>query len=213
MKRRLSILIALFAVLVPAAGRGAVPPSDPKAVHVAEQVMTALGGRARWDALPGLAWTFTVTSHDSVRAPARSHAWNKHTRQHRVEGTMRDGAKFVIVHVLGDSTRGAAWVNGTAIHGDSLRKLVRRAEALWVNDSYWFLMPYKLLDPGVRLRYDRLVREKSGTYDRLALSFDHVGLTPGDRYWVDVDHTTHRVVRWEMVLEGSTPPPVDGPSP
>ena len=27
------------------------------------------------------------------------------------------------------------------------------AHGAWINDSYWLVMPYKLLDPGVRLRH------------------------------------------------------------
>ena len=28
------------------------------------------------------------------------------------------------------------------------------AYAIWVNDTYWLLMPYKMKDPGVTLAYD-----------------------------------------------------------
>jgi hypothetical protein len=43
--------------------------------------------------------------------------------------------------------------------------------------------------------------------DRIALTFDKVGMTPGDRYWVTVDRATRRIVRWDHLLEGGTPPP------
>jgi hypothetical protein len=101
-----------------------------------------------------------------------------------------------------------AWVNGNPIEGDSLKKLIQRANALWVNDTYWMLMPYKLRDPGVTLKYAGDTTMAGMTFDRLALSFDHVGLTPGDHYWVYVNRADHRVERWEMVLEGDQPPPV-----
>ena len=208
MTRRRSIPLALamlFAFAAPAAA--SAPPSDPAAVAVAHDVLRALGGQQRWDALPGLAWTFRVTTHDTVRV-SRRHTWDKRTSRHRVEGTLPGGARFVIVHTLGDSTRGAAWIDGRAIRGDSLHAFIRQATAMWVNDEYWFLMPYKLLDHGVTLRSGGVVRGPSGPCDRVALTFDHVGLTPGDRYWVDVDRATHRVGRWEMVLQGRQPPPV-----
>lgn len=208
MIRRLAILLVLSACLAPGFARATTPASDPRAVQVANEVLRSLGGRARWDALTGLSWTFGATSHDTLRGAPRRHAWNKHTGQHRVEGQLADGSKFVIVHVLGDSTKGAAWVNGKPIEGDSLRHMIKRAYATWVNDSYWFLMPYKLLDPGVTLRYDKLVKDRDGTFDRIALSFEHVGLTPGDHYWVDVNRKNHRVERWQMVLQGQKPPPV-----
>ncbi len=39
------------------------------------------------------------------------------------------------------------------------------------------------------------------------MSFDNVGRTPGDRYWVYVNHTTKRIEKWEFVLQGREPPP------
>ena len=147
----LVLLLALLASPPPATARGTVTIAPPDPVVVAHQVMAALGGQQRWDALPGLRWTFGVSSHDSVRF-SRRHAWDRRTGRHRVEGTLPGGARFVFVHTLGDSVHGAAWLDGRAIRGDSLHAFIRQANAMWVNDSYWFLMPYKLLDPGVTLK-------------------------------------------------------------
>lgn len=181
--------------------------SDAKAVAIADQVMAALGGKPKWDSLRGLRWSFGSMLGDSVRSERR-HAWNKHTGEHRVDGVNRQGQRYTLIHSLTDSTRGMAWVDGTRIEGDSLRKLVKRASALWVNDAYWFLMPYKLRDPGVKLAYAGDTTLAGKTYDRLALSFENVGLTPGDCYWVFVNRADHRVEHWEMVLEGDDPPAV-----
>lgn len=181
--------------------------SDARAVAIANSVMDALGGQKQWAALRGLRWTFGVQVGDSIRA-SRRHAWDKVTGQHRVDGVNRQGQTFTIIHTVGDTTAGMAWVDGTEIVGDSLHKLIKRADALWVNDSYWFLMPYKLRDPGVTLGYAGDTTMAGATYDKLALSFAQVGLTPGDHYWVYVDRADHRVKHWEMVLQGDTPPPV-----
>src|SRR5438876_620493 len=77
----------------------------------------------------------------------------------------------------------------------SPKKRMRSAHGAWINDSYWFLMPYKLRDPGVTLKYDGEVKDSTtaAVYDRLALSFENVGMTPGDRYWVYVNRANHRV--------------------
>lgn len=180
--------------------------SDPKAVAIADQVMAALGGKQRWDSLRGLRWSFGSMLGDSVRS-TRRHAWDKLTGWHRVDGVNRQGQSYTFIHTLGDTSSGMAWVNGNQIEGDSLKKLIQRANALWVNDTYWMLMPYKLRDPGVTLKYAGDTTMTGNAYDRLTLSFDHVGLTPGDRYWVYVNRADHRVERWEMVLEGDQPPP------
>jgi hypothetical protein len=202
--------IVAAALLVGACARKApenLNGSDPKALAIADQVMTALGGRKLWDSLPGLRWTFGAMLGDSVRS-ARRHAWDKMTGRHRVDGVNRQGQSYTLIHTLGDSTSGKAWVNGNPIAGDSLKKLIQRANAMWVNDTYWMLMPYKLRDPGVTLKYAGDTTMAGLTYDRLALSFANVGLTPGDHYWVYVNRANHRVEHWEMVLQGDQPPPV-----
>ncbi len=201
------LTLAIGAALAACARQGGEQPSsDARAVAVADQVMASLGGKTAWEELRGLRWSFGSMLGDSVRS-TRRHAWDKRTGQHRVEGVNRQGQSYTIIHTLGDSTAGMAWVNGTRIEGDSLHKLVKRGYALWVNDSYWMLMPYKLRDPGVTLGYAGDTTMVSGPCDKLALSFHDVGLTPGDHYWVFVNRANHRVERWEMVLEGDSPPP------
>ncbi len=196
-------LLALLAVSGACSMRRAADP-----VAIADQVMTSLGGKARWDSTRGLRWSFGSTSVDTARR-FRRHAWDRQTGQHRVEGVNALGQRFVILHTVGDTTSGMAWVDGQRIEdADSLHKMVKRGERMWVNDSYWLLMPYKLRDPGVTLEHAGDTTLAGATYDRLALSFANVGLTPGDRYCVWVNRSTRRIERWEMVLQGQEPPPV-----
>lgn len=205
MRRPCALALALAGTLSVEAGATAAP-SDPRAVEVADRVMAELGGRERWNDLRIVRWTFQPAAGDTLR-PARRHAWDKHTGWHRVEGTNRAGQAYCAIANLNDST-GMAWVGGRPVEGDSLRMLIRSARAFWTNDSYWFLMPYKLRDPGVTLGYEGEVRDAAGTVcDRITLSFENVGLTPGDRYWVDVNRATHRIEGWEYVLQGTQPPP------
>ena len=198
--------ILLVALARPAGAETAA--SDPKAIEIADQVMTTLGGKQKWDSLRYLRWSFDVTVGDTVRS-SRHHAWDKFSGWQRVDGTNRAGQPFCYIENLNDST-GMGWVNGNAIAGDSLKKLMRSAHGAWINDSYWFLMPYKLRDPGVTLKYDGEVKDSTtaAVYDRLALSFENVGMTPGDRYWVYVNRANHRVEKWEHLLQGMPPPPV-----
>jgi hypothetical protein len=215
MQRPFTLAVVILASIAALSGCGGAKPSatstphgegDPKAIAIADQVMQALGGADRWNALHGLVWTFGAEQGDRVRGNPRRHAWDKMTGWHRVEGIDKQGRPYVIIDNINDST-GMAWVDGQQIQGDSLMKLIHRAKSTWVNDSYWFLMPYKLRDPGVTLKYVGATERNGATYDELALSFGHVGETPGDHYWVYVNRANHRVEDWEMVLEGMTPPP------
>jgi hypothetical protein len=204
--RPAALVLAALVLAVPLALSAQAPASDPKAMEIADQVMKSLGGKKRWDDLVGLRWTFGASVNDTMRN-SRRHAWNKHTGWHRVEGKTRAGQSFVFIHQVGVTDKGMAWMDGTPIEGDSLKKLLKRAQSLWVNDTYWMLMPYKLRDPGVTLKYDGEVKEGNVTYDKLALSFEKVGETPGDHYWVYVNRDGHRVEKWEMVLQSDQPPP------
>jgi hypothetical protein len=203
---RAGVIAVLAATLcgAPSLARANTADSDPKAVAIARRVLDALGGVARWNALPGLRWTFEVAVNDTVRS-SRRHAWDKLHGWQRVEGTGRDGVRFVFATQI-DGDGAAAWMDGQPIEGDSLQKLARRSRSLWRNDSYWFLMPYKLLDDGCRLQLATDTTVAGTRYRRLALSFEQVGDTPGDRYWVYVNAKTHRVERWDYVLQGQSPP-------
>ena len=200
---------ALFAALVamlPIRTHAETAASDPKAIAIADQVMQALGGKDHWDKLNGLRWTFGAEVNDSIRGTPRRHSWDKMTGWHRVEGKTRAGQTFCLIHNM-NYAKAMAWMDGKPIEGDSLAKLTKMAKSMWTNDTYWFLMPYKLRDPGVNLKYAGEAKLHGQTYDKLALSFEHVGETPGDRYWVYVNRATHRVDQWEFVLEGEKPPP------
>ena len=192
-------------LLLPAVAGAETPASDPRAVKIADQVMQALGGKEAWDKIPGLRWTFEVTMNDTVRS-SRRQAWDRRNDWYRVEGKNRAGQQFCFMRDL-KSDHGHAWMDGQAIEGDSLQKLLKRAKSLWTNDTYWLLMPYKMRDPGVTLGYAGDTTVAGLTYDRVALSFENVGETPGDHYWVWVNRKNHRVERWDMVLQGDQPPP------
>ena len=188
------------------AAASAAPATDPRALRIADQVMKALGGQQKWDALPGLRWSFGAVINDTIRSHRR-HAWNKHRGWHRVGYKNAAGDSFCIIHKVGTS-EGRAWVNGNAIEGDSLQKLITRGMRIWTNDTYWMLMPYKMRDPGVNLVWDSEKQRDGRTYDVLSMTFGKVGQTPGDHYWVYVNRANTRVELWDMVLEGDKPPAV-----
>ena len=70
-----------------------MPVTDVRALRIADNVMKALGGREKWDALPGLRWTFGAIVNDTVRS-TRFHAWNKHTGWQRVGYKSAAGDSF-----------------------------------------------------------------------------------------------------------------------
>jgi hypothetical protein len=179
--------------------------SDPKAIAVAERVMQALGGADAWNSTRYLRFDFAVERGGKTLV-RRAHTWDKWSGRYRVEAKDKDGKDLVVTMNL-NSKQGSASLGGTPLAGDALKKALDDAYAMWVNDSYWLLMPYKLRDPGVSLAYVGEKKKGPDTWDEIALSFDNVGLTPKDKYWVFVNRATGLVDRWEFVLKGEKTPP------
>jgi hypothetical protein len=179
--------------------------SDARATAVADRVMDALGGKEAWDATRFLRFGFGVERDGKFQG--RTHTWDKWTGRYRVEGMTREGAPFLILMNL-NTRDGSAWLGGKKLEGGDLKAQLERGYGMWVNDTYWLLMPYKMKDPGVILSYAGEEKGDSGAmYDKVKLTFDNVGLTPRDAYWVWVNRDTGLVDRWDYVLKGENVPP------
>jgi len=178
-----------LALIGPAAP--ALAASDPEAVKIAERTLEAMGGGDAWQATRFLRFNFFGF---------RLHHWDRYTGRHRLEGETRDGDAYVVLHNIG-TREGQVWVNGELKSGEAADEWLERAYGAWINDTYWLLMPYKLQDPGVELAYDGEEEIEGKVYDKLKLTFDKVGLTPGDTYWAYVNRETGLMDRWAYFLE------------
>lgn len=159
--------------------------SDPLAMKVADDVMHAMGGRDNWNMTRYLYWNF----FDS-----RVLLWDKYTGDVRIDFLKQD--LKVIMNIR--SMEGKVQKNGKElIQADSVSKYLERGKSIWINDSYWLVMPFKLKDSGVTLKYLRedttLVGQPS---DVLQLTFHEVGDTPDNKYEVWIDRETKLVNQW-----------------
>lgn len=179
--------------------------SDPEALVLAEKVVTSHGGLEAWGALHYLVFTFRVEKDGQVVAE-RKHYWDRAQGRHRVEGKTMDGKSFVVLTDLARN-RGSAYIAGERLKGEEAQKYLENGYALWVNDTYWLAMPFKLKDPGVVLTKAPAERVGEVSYDRFRISFDGVGLTPKDLYWIYVNPSTKRMEFWSFVLNGGSESP------
>lgn len=170
--------------------------SDPKAILMADEVMAAMGGREAWDQTRYIHWVFFGR---------RRLLWDKYTGDVRVE-LLKDSS-VILVNI--NSLQGKVWMGGAEInHPDSLKKYLTLGRSLWINDAYWLLMPFKLKDSGVTLKYSGTGVTQSGEpADILQLTFENVGDTPENRYLVYVDPKTHLVIQWEYFRRASDEKP------
>jgi hypothetical protein len=196
-----ALLSLLYAAL---ANCAAAPPgpsfdaagSDPRALAVADATLERMGGRRAWNRVRGLHWKFFGK---------REHWWDKRTGEYLLV------APKLRVRMNLESGVGTAWEDEQLVVDDARRtELLGKARSIWINDSYWLLMPYKLKDGGVTLGYkgvadlaadsNRVTSELAPPgrlADVLTVTFRGVGDTPQNRYEVWVARETGLVERWD----------------
>jgi hypothetical protein len=205
-RKALSGTILLVAL---AAGSSALPAAEPgggTAADIAEQVFQAMGGSRGWAAAHFLRFDFAVEKQGKILSRYR-HWWDRDRGRYRLEGTNKEGKAFVVLLNVQDR-KGKAWLDGGRAAAEEEAKLVDYAYGRFINDTYWFLMPMKMTDPGVHLQREADRTDPAGKqWQILHLSFAAgIGLTPGDQYWAWIDPATHRMERWEYVLQDEKPP-------
>lgn len=171
-------------VYTPAKGFNA-EASDSLAMTIADSVMVAMGGQEAYNKLRYLKWDFFG---------ARDITWDKYTGRVRIDYP-RDSSVYLINI---KENNGKVWRKGAEItQPDSLAKYVAQGKSIWINDSYWLVMPFKLKDSGVTLKYAREDTTMKGTEAHvLALTFNAVGDTPDNMYEVFVDKSDYLIKQW-----------------
>ena len=162
--------------------------SDIKAIEIADEVMLAQGGRKNWDSERFFTWNFFG---------ARTLWWDKQQGDVRIQMHNEDST-VILVNVFDDT--GKVFKNQQEIvQPDSVSKYVNKGKSIWINDSYWLFMPFKLKDTGVTLTYVGEDTTQSGLKsDVLQLMFENVGNTPQNKYHVWVDQNDHLVKQWSF---------------
>lgn len=179
-KNLLKLLLILCLCIVPLLNAAA--QSDAKAKTIAAKVMKKMGGQKGWDDTRYLAWTFNN----------QYQVWDKHQNRFRWE-------KDSTIAIIDTQTKqGKVYVAGRELQNpEEKQKMLDRAYALFINNSYWLVMPFKLQDPGVTLKYVGEQQTMDGAKaDVLQMTFEEVGLTPQNKYHVWVDKNSGLVTQW-----------------
>jgi hypothetical protein len=181
------------------------PAGGGDATAVVRALEDAMGGREKWERLRYLRFDWAVERGGKEVSRVR-HLWDRQQGRYRVEWRDREGR--LLQAILDVNTRaGKVWTDGQLEQAPRADSLLERAYGRFINDTYWFVMPWKLQDPGVRLEHLGAATQDGRECDLLHLSFDRVGLTPGDQYWVWIERGSHRLVRWAYFLEGTAGEP------
>jgi hypothetical protein len=160
-----------------------VEESDAIAIITADKVMKAMGGKKAWDNTRYIKWNFFGL---------RKLLWDKETGNVRIE-IPRDSLTVLmnVNEMTGRVQKGSMEVT------DSLDYYLDMGKKIWINDSYWLVMPFKLKDSGVTLTYIGESQTLTGDpANLLQLTFDNVGVTPDNKYQVWVSNETNLVSQW-----------------
>lgn len=170
--------------------------SDPAAIELADSIMNAMGGRENWDKTRFISWNFFGR---------RNLVWDKAEGRVRIE-SLPDSTIY-LVNV--NSGEGRVQIKGTELtEPDSLKKMLSKAKSIWINDSYWLVMPFKLKDTGVTLKYMGEDTTANGTrYNVLQLTFSNTGDTPQNKYKLFVDIQEKLVKEWAYFADAKRDTP------
>ena len=201
MRKSLTALLMLAAAFSAKAAE-----RDAKADAVGRELIAAMGGESAFEKARQFQFDFVVVKEG--KAVARfSHVWDRYTGDYRLSGTDKAGAPYVVYFNV-NTKAGNVFVNNVPAEGDEKAKRLEGAYGRFINDTYWLLAPWKIFDPGVHLSYDgEKPCSSGGSCDVLKLSFDNVGMTPKDIYWLWITRDGRHMVQWQYVLGGASEPP------
>ncbi len=197
-------IVSFVTATLIAAAALAQPAAAPSAGDLARRAVDSIAGPA-WEKARYIEFAFTVVREGKVAAsfPQR---WDRYTGDYRVSGRDQKGNDFVAVINI-NTRKGRAWLNGEEVTDSRLDDTLTIAYRRFINDTYWLLMPLKMMDPGVHRTAEGTRTDSCGhSWDVVKLSFDpNVGLTPNDVYWAWINHDTGLVDEWDMHLQSMKP--------
>ncbi|MCZ6750307.1 MAG: hypothetical protein O7E51_00590 [Acidobacteria bacterium] len=208
-RRALAVALCVLAGVAGAKGQQSPPQafdpsgSDERAIQVADELAQALGGVDAWNRARFLRYDY-VTERDGNIGRRVQHLWDKHTGRYRVD-TMNEGKLLTVLFNV-NSKEGSAYIEGQPVAAEENQKWVDFGYQRYINDGYWFYMPFKWKEPGVSLKYEGEEEIDGTTYDVVRLTYDNVGLTPDDIFWGYVNKQTHLMDQWAYVLKGRDVP-------
>lgn len=156
----------------------ATPGPDGDALATA---MNAAVNQAAWQATGAVRWTF---------AGRNQHLWD------RTRGLARVSWGDTVVLVDLGKQQGRATEDGQPVTGRKAERLVEKAYAAWINDSFWLNPVVKAFDEGTTRSVVTPTGDDAG-HRGLLISYSSGGLTPGDAYLWLLDEQS-RPVAWRM---------------
>ena len=181
--------------------------ADSASLALEAEMVRALGGREAWQRARVFVFTWAPRVDGQERG-VRRHVWDRWTGRYRLELATREGQSLVALF-NGNTREGRVWLDGEEIADDSVRAAwLDRVHAIYINDTYWLVMPFKWRDPGVHLAYHGRQTVEGREWEVVQLTFEEVGRTPRNKYYAYIDPATHRMEMWDHYRDRDDPEPL-----
>jgi hypothetical protein len=167
---------------------------------LARRALDVLAGPA-WEKARYFEFTFNV-ERGKERVTSFPQRWDRTTGNYRVSGRDPKGNDFVAIMNV-NTKKGRVWLNGEEVRDSRLDDTLALGYRRFQNDTYWLLMPLKMIDAGVK-------REAMGERtDSCGRTWDVVKVTMENENtaWAWINRDSGIVEEWDMRLQGAPDEP------
>lgn len=177
---------------------------------IARSTFDVMAGGGAWERARYFSYTLTFVKNGKVVA-SFPQKWDRLTGDYFVSGQRPDGIPYeATINVAKKTIRGS--LQGRKLTSpEELKALYPLAEARFINDTLWLLMPLKMFDQGFYRAYDGPRNDSCGhTWDLLKVTVEAEKGKVTATYYPWINRDTHLVDEWDMKLEIMPPdqPPV-----
>jgi hypothetical protein len=167
--------------------------SEDKAVTLADQVMARQGGYTRWQQARYLAWTYYGAYH----------LWDKKLGIYRQEKDHR----VILMSVV--KPEGKVFIDGKRMTDPiATRELLEQSFMIWRFATDFLVLPFRLKDPGVTLRYGGTgLTMAHDTADILEMHYQGTGPTGNGRNQLWISRKDHLVTQWAFYTDSVSTTP------
>ncbi|MGR3811952.1 hypothetical protein [Jiulongibacter sp. NS-SX5] len=146
-----------------------------------------MGQKINYDLTRHISWDFFGV---------RTLTWDKYTGDVRID--IKGKPEVYLINA--NTKEGKIFKQGQEVtHADSVSKYLQRAYEIWINDSYWLVMPFKLQDEGVTAKYlGKMKTSDDRDAKAIQLTFENTGVTPDNKYHIYFDNETGLVSQWDF---------------
>lgn len=213
-------IVFLFALVLLACGPGrttfarypgAAPTferttQDAKAVEVADRVIAAVGGGAKWSSAKQLKWSQAVTQDGKIIVEGEQ-AWDRWNGRHHARAKRGKEGDIVVMRPLYEDDGHVFMDTGVKMKriAGGAAEAIAAAKDRWEFDTAILFMPFLLQEPGTKLTYIGEADSEDGKkLDLIKVSLDPLDRTRTAVYQVAVSRDTNLITRIEIQKAGKS---------